>query len=662
MSQYAKQIEFFQSGNSAWALATVDFYAAGTTTRVNVYSDRTKQSAVANPYTLNSLGRPNTVLYADGLIKIVITPTSGAAITYDNISYALTDGPWIDASTYATLQAAITAIGSTPATLLVNSAISCTADATVPSTLALKVEHPGVITIASGKTLTINGPFDAPNGQCFNPIGDVVFGVSAVKHSNPRWFGALGDNATDDTCALQCAISSHIWAHCPPGRYKITSALTMPSGHKLTGIRSNVTGEGTWINQTASDYHITITQTYNADPELQQYSQYNEVAYITFTGSSGLGIRTAFTESLEVHHCNFSGTVNGLYMSTNANEADFKPHIYNNIFGGNVNGIWTGDTKVADAWIKDNVFTNCTAYAFRSGYLDGGIVTGNAVFNSLSSATENNGFLINKPIWTTIADNQFFEVNGWGLYISGGRWTNVYANRFVKTGKSTDRAALVTTQYGGVTNCTNLVIRDNIFADVYGGAMSLGNIYDSQIANNNITGAGYDSTNTHDAITIATASNILVLGNKVDGNSYTDDTQRTRYWMSLNTATDITSTCNTQENCVNGYTVATTASTLRLKPGTNTRTVTTTATQFHNDDIILCNATGGAFSVNLQPAGTYINKRLTLVKIDSSANAVDVDPNSSETINGAATYSLTAQYKRVVIVSDGTKWIIESSN
>src|SRR4030067_1035165 len=48
---------------------------------------------------------------------------------------------------------------------------------------------------------------------------------------------------------------------------------------------------------------------------------------------------------------------------------------------------------------------------------------------------------------------------------------------------------------------------------------------------------------------------------------------------------------------------------------------------------------------------------MTLVKkIDSSVNAVTVDPNGSETIDGQATASVKNLDETIIVVSDGTNW------
>jgi hypothetical protein len=82
------------------------------------------------------------------------------------------------------------------------------------------------------------------------------------------------------------------------------------------------------------------------------------------------------------------------------------------------------------------------------------------------------------------------------------------------------------------------------------------------------------------------------------------------------------------------------------------------------DYAIFVDATSAAVTITLpaasgtgQPGRTYIIK-----KTDVSGNAVTVDGNASETIDGATTYALSAQYKYVTIQSNGTNWFIIGNN
>jgi len=74
----------------------------------------------------------------------------------------------------------------------------------------------------------------------------------------------------------------------------------------------------------------------------------------------------------------------------------------------------------------------------------------------------------------------------------------------------------------------------------------------------------------------------------------------------------------------------------------------------------LCNATSGAITINL-PAATN-RKRFHFKKTDSSVNAVTINRAGSDTIEGAASYSLPAQYDSVTLYSDGSSiWYIEAT-
>lgn len=101
--------------------------------------------------------------------------------------------------------------------------------------------------------------------------------------------------------------------------------------------------------------------------------------------------------------------------------------------------------------------------------------------------------------------------------------------------------------------------------------------------------------------------------------------------------------------------------------GTATRygyrpTTAATITHVVMDDTIAASANAAAVTINLLSAATVgRGYRLTVIKTDASANSVTVDPNGAQTVNGAATYALAAQYQRVAIVSDGANWLIVST-
>ena len=89
-------------------------------------------------------------------------------------------------------------------------------------------------------------------------------------------------------------------------------------------------------------------------------------------------------------------------------------------------------------------------------------------------------------------------------------------------------------------------------------------------------------------------------------------------------------------------------------------TITTGTTLGATYGYVLCNAAGGAFDVTLPAASTRY--RFHIKRINSGANAVTVKRAGSDTIEGATTYSLAAQYNSVTLYSDGSStWYRESS-
>lgn len=74
--------------------------------------------------------------------------------------------------------------------------------------------------------------------------------------------------------------------------------------------------------------------------------------------------------------------------------------------------------------------------------------------------------------------------------------------------------------------------------------------------------------------------------------------------------------------------------------------------------VYLCNASSNAQTCNLPAVASSTHRVYYFVKTDSSANTVTIDGNGSETINGALTKVLSAQYDKVTIICSGSAWFI----
>lgn len=91
----------------------------------------------------------------------------------------------------------------------------------------------------------------------------------------------------------------------------------------------------------------------------------------------------------------------------------------------------------------------------------------------------------------------------------------------------------------------------------------------------------------------------------------------------------------------------------------NTTTQTNTDyTALSTDEVILMSTGGTTRTVTLPAAAGVANKIFTIKKIDSGTGRVTVDANGAETIDGATTFTLYAQYDEVTITSDGSNWYV----
>lgn len=77
---------------------------------------------------------------------------------------------------------------------------------------------------------------------------------------------------------------------------------------------------------------------------------------------------------------------------------------------------------------------------------------------------------------------------------------------------------------------------------------------------------------------------------------------------------------------------------------------------------VLADATSGALVVTLPDATKCDAARILIIKKDSSANAVTPTGAGGQTINGASTCTVAAQYNSVELVSAGGEWWIVSTH
>ena len=85
-------------------------------------------------------------------------------------------------------------------------------------------------------------------------------------------------------------------------------------------------------------------------------------------------------------------------------------------------------------------------------------------------------------------------------------------------------------------------------------------------------------------------------------------------------------------------------------------------TVLDRDSVIAVDASTGAKTIALPAVSNLKGMVLTIKKIDASGNAVTVDGDGDETIDGAANYSLATQWKYVTVICDGDEWFVIANN
>lgn len=138
---------------------------------------------------------------------------------------------------FVSLAATVAHIGSESAELQITRGThKVAADLTVPANVTLRFVG-GKLEVASGVTLTINGPLDAPLAQIFSGAGSVSFGAGAVKVVYPEWWGAKADGATNSTTAIQSAVAAAVQAICRLllGRYIVDTPIAVKSNTRVEG-------------------------------------------------------------------------------------------------------------------------------------------------------------------------------------------------------------------------------------------------------------------------------------------------------------------------------------------------------------------------------------------------------------------------------------------
>lgn len=452
------------------------FYEVGGTTPKAIWLDRDKATPAANPYQLDANGTAQ--LYGDGLYRIVIKD-SESVTRYDRDNMRFTDlissGVELNAADYASLAAAVAAIGSTVATLVVSTPQTVTDNLTTPVTLSLRVLNTGVITIASGKVLTINGPFLA-SGQVFDGSGT----VAGLKEVKPEYFVTnTAPGTTDMTAAIQKSINMRVPVVLDLTKYLVTDTLNFYPGTTLIGQNKepgrpgNPVESRTRIIFSPSSAKNLFNMYTNTDGEVYQYKPSISGIDVTGNANAQYALFGRFADGV-FNNILIDGFQIGIYL-----EETMLNKFYNiNIYNTTVAGIQTGESfntsasfysvyigsGVWGAILKNALgftFTNCVFESLSTGGINAyrgfgtvDIIGGYAEDVPNSAAGTNYGMFY-------VANTTAVASNGMRFKVLGGKWHGsngtVYGSfldvKYLSTTSgAADRVTILGANYGRYTN------------------------------------------------------------------------------------------------------------------------------------------------------------------------------------------------------------------
>ena len=414
------QIDFLLSENLGVPLGTATIYLAGTSTLATIYDST--GATQTNPVTLSSKGTAG-VWVDPGKYKIDLKDSDGvsqAGYPRDNLGYGLQDGR-TDASAYASLNEAITAIGSTPTTLLINvSDTPMTANLTIPSTCVLEFEYPG--SVAQGTyTLAITKQPKAGRYQVFTGTGAVTLPDGIEVY--PEWWGPTASNGIVEALASQTVpnitLQSKVYTTSVP--IVITKSGTrirgvVPGAFQATyGTSISYTGSGVALSagidiDNSGDYidnldigyfNVIVTQSATTGIRLWHplNSIFSKIRVYGFNGTGKIGLRVHASQQVNFEYIEVVGNSGTVVLSEYLER-----------------GV-SMETGYAQATGTTTEFNKCYFHYCYSGMYISGVMV--SFYNTIFEANTI-GILSSSYGWTGALYNCYFEANYlYDLEISG---------------------------------------------------------------------------------------------------------------------------------------------------------------------------------------------------------------------------------------------------
>ena len=352
-------------------------YRSGTSTPKQTYSDG-DGTANANPVVLDSEGSADVWIDDDEPYRFRLETSSGAlrwqrdGIT--NASGAVLRG--------VTNIAALKLIGGS-------------------STVATIADVSGYYASADGG----GGRFWWDSASTATDDGGLVIKATAITTGrwkrlfdgdvNVRWFGAKGDNSTDDSAAFENAIATGYSVFVPEGTYITTGALFMTSGGQM--MYGSGCGTGGTIIKASAGWTVTTT-----DSSLLVMG--NRASTTVVSAQCLRNIRldcngVSTLSGLEVYGLRDGSTFENVYVTGNSN----APGIITGMAGagtGSASGKMCEGVQFLNCHVQTNGNMASTEFWRLDGIFESQLIGCKAFGSSAATITDTNGFILGKSAQT----------------------------------------------------------------------------------------------------------------------------------------------------------------------------------------------------------------------------------------------------------------------
>ncbi len=220
------------------------------------------------------------------------------------------------------------------------------------SNVILCPEPGAVLVIGDGATLTVSRGIECGEYQCFSLVGTGTISFSRATTILPEWFGASGDNSTDDLAAFVDAMATATADDIirPAHTYYLSDTLAIASAMTIDGPGSlrfdKTNSEGLDISASS----VKIKNITLAGPQYANYQPYERAIYVggavgayltgieienvTMTTWGGYGMRLEFCDGYRITNPTISniGYIGGMTYSCQ-NGITYTPQVSNIVAG-----------------------------------------------------------------------------------------------------------------------------------------------------------------------------------------------------------------------------------------------------------------------------------------------------------------------------------------